>query len=158
MEPQTRTRIAKQAAFAAAFANSAWRVMPAAMALAYGLPACDVANPPTVCGQPARPGDVIVLFLTGLGKATPGGDPAGKPLPTGSLAPADGGTIYQTVQTPLVDIGGMPAAVLFSGIAPGNAGLYQINIVVPDGVTPSDDVPVVVRLPAGSALALPSHF
>jgi uncharacterized protein (TIGR03437 family) len=49
-----------------------------------------------------------------------------------------------------VTIGGVTAPVGFSGIAPGNAGLYQINVTVPSGVTPGDDVPVVVSMPGSS--------
>jgi len=45
----------------------------------------------------------------------------------------------------------IPAQVIFSGITPGNAGLYQINLTVPAGVQPGDDVPVVVTMPNGSS-------
>src|SRR5579872_3983858 len=47
-------------------------------------------------------------------------------------------------RTPTLTIGGIPAPVLFSGIAPGTAAEYQINTVIPPGVTPGDDVPVVL--------------
>jgi uncharacterized protein (TIGR03437 family) len=132
------------------FANTAWRVMPASMAKAYGLPSCAGANPAAICGQPAKSGDALVIFLTGLGKATPNGDAAGKVLSTGSLAPPDGSTIYRTVQTPTVTVGGVTAGVAFSGIAPGNAGLYQLNVTVPPGVAAGDDVPVVISMPGSS--------
>ena len=132
------------------FANTAWRVMPASMAMAIGFPSCSGAAPAAVCGQPAKAKDVLELFVTGLGKATPHGDPNGQLLATGTLAPVDGSTIYNTVAMPKVTIGGLPATVGFSGIAPGNAGLYQINVTVPDGVPVNDDVPVVVTMPSGS--------
>ena len=95
-------------------------------------------------------GDQIQIYLTGLGKATPNGDPNGKVLATGSLAPTDGSVLYKTVETPVVKIGGVAAVVEFSGIAPGNAGQYQINVAVPDGVKPGDDVTVEVTMPDGS--------
>ncbi len=132
------------------FAGTAWRVMPASMATAIGFPGCANATPATVCGQPAKAKDVIEIFATGLGKATPNGDPSGQPLATGTLAPADGSTIYKTIVMPTVKIGGIGAAVSFSGIAPGNAGLYQLNVTIPDGVPTNDDVPVVVSMPDGS--------
>lgn len=132
------------------FANTAWRVMPASMAKAIGFPSCAGATPATVCGQPAAPGDSIAIFLTGLGKATPNGDPSGKPLATGSIAPVSGSPLYRTVQIPAVTIGGIPTPVGFSGIAPGNAGLYQLNLTIPAGVQPGDDVPVVVTTAGGS--------
>jgi uncharacterized protein (TIGR03437 family) len=127
-------------------ANTVWRVMPASMAAAIGFPSCTNAKPTTVCAQPAKAKDVIEIYATGLGQATPNGDPNGQPLATGTVAPADGSTIYETVAMPSVTIGGLPATVGFSGIAPGNAGLYQINVTIPDGVPIGDDVPIVVTV------------
>jgi uncharacterized protein (TIGR03437 family) len=71
-------------------------------------------------------------------------------LPTGSLAPTDGSVLYKTVELPVVKIGGVQATVSFAGIAPGNAGQYQINVQVPDGVKPGDDVTLEVTMPDGS--------
>ena len=59
----------------------------------------------------------------GLGKATPNGDPNGKVLPTGSLAPTNGSVLYKTVDPPVVKIGGVDAAVSFQAsrlATPGN--------------------------------------
>jgi uncharacterized protein (TIGR03437 family) len=70
-------------------------------------------------------------------------------LPTGSVAPADGSVLYKTVQTPTVTVGGVATPVQFSGIAPGFSGLYQVNVQVPGGITPGDDVPIVVSMPNG---------
>ena len=71
------------------FANTAWHVMPASMAAAIGFPTC--ANAPArFAASRAKAKDVIEVFVTGLGKATPNGDPDGLPLATGTLAPADG--------------------------------------------------------------------
>ena len=133
------------------FANTAWDVMPASMATAFGLTGCAGLQAAATCGQPAGAGDYIEIFVTGLGMATPGGDPNGKVLPTGSVAPANGSVLYQTVQKPTVTIGGVATPVLFSGIAPGYAGLYQINVQVPGGVTPGDDVPIAVSMPNGAS-------
>jgi len=132
------------------FANTAWNVMPASMAAALGLPNCANAEATTACGQPAKAGDPIQIYLTGLGKATPNGDPNGAVLPTGSLTPADGSVLYKTVQTPRVTIGGIAAEVSFSGIAPGSAGQNQINVAIPAGVPPSNNVPLTVTMPDGS--------
>ena len=43
-------------------------------------------------------------------------------------------------------IGGKSAQVAFSGLTPGYAGLYQINAVVPAGITTGDAVPVVLSV------------
>jgi uncharacterized protein (TIGR03437 family) len=133
------------------FANTAWKVMPLSMAQALGLPSCASVTMASVCGQPARVGDEIQIYLTGLGKATPNGNPSGNVLPTGSLAPANGSVLYETLQTPVVTIGGNPAVVSFSGIAPGSAGQYQINVAIPSGVAAGDSVPLTVKMPDGSA-------
>jgi uncharacterized protein (TIGR03437 family) len=44
------------------------------------------------------------------------------------------GTLQRTVLTPEVLIGGGPAEVQYSGLAPGWLGLYQVNARVPEGV------------------------
>jgi uncharacterized protein (TIGR03437 family) len=132
------------------FANTAWNVMPLSMAKALGLPSCASVTTASVCGQPAKAGDQVQIYLTGLGKATPNGDPNGAVLPTGSLAPANGSALYETLQMPVVTIGGIQAVVSFSGIAPGSAGQNQINVAIPSGVASGDSVPLTVTMPDGS--------
>ena len=43
-------------------------------------------------------------------------------------------------------IGGVPASVSFSGLAPGFVGLYQVNAQVPAGLAAGDAVPVVMQM------------
>jgi len=71
---------------------------------------------------PAKRGDTVELFVNGLGAVdhTPA---SGQVTSTTELA--------KTLATPTVSIGGVPADVQFSGLAPGIVGLYQVNIVVP---------------------------
>jgi len=135
---------------AATIANTAWLVLPTATAAAYKFAPCPAASGAASCGGPAHPGDSIVLYFTGGGKATPNGDPNGNPVPTGSVAPADGSVVYKTVRTPTLTIGGITAPVQFSGIAPGTAAEYQINTTIPTGITPGDDVPVVLTIGTSS--------
>ncbi len=127
---------------------TAWLAMPDSMAAALKLPGnckTNKYNVASVCGQPAHAGDYLVLYVTGLGKATPNGNPNGVQLTTGSIPPADGSVLYQTVAKPTVTVGGLPATVVFSGIAPGYPGLYQIDFQVPAGIT-GDDIPVAVSI------------
>ncbi len=129
---------------AATIANTAWNVLPAATAAAYRYSPCPSQTPLAVCAGPAHPGDSIVIFFTGGGRVTP------NQVPTGSVAPLDGSVIYRTAVTPALKIGGLDAPVLFSGISPGTAAEYQINTVIPAGVTPGDDVPVVLSFGSSS--------
>ena len=81
------------------------------------------------------PGEVIIIFCTGLGEVTP---------QVGTGFPATG--LHTTVETPTVTIDGILATVQFSGLAPGFVGLYQLNVTVPAGTRQADDVPVVLTI------------
>ena len=70
----------------AQFANTVWLVVPTSAATALQIPqncTASNANPLSICGQPAAPGDYLVLYLTGLGEVTPNGAASGTPLATG---------------------------------------------------------------------------
>ena len=47
---------------------------------------------------------------------------------------------------PTVTIGGMAADVVFSGLAPGFVGLYQVNVQVPAEASTGDEVEVVLTI------------
>lgn len=85
--------------------------------------------------NPARPGDVITFYGVGFGPVTPSvstGAPAGA-APPSILNPA-----------PTVSVNAQNANVLFAGLSPGSVGLYQFNIVVPDGLG-IGDLPALVN-------------
>jgi uncharacterized protein (TIGR03437 family) len=129
----------------AVMANTAWLAMPLTMAAPLQIPTnCAALGAGAICAQPATAGSILQLYVTGLGLATPGGDPTQPPLATGSVAPASGNPLYQTLLTPAVTIGGQTAAVLFSGIAPGYSGLYQVDVQVPSGLPANDDTPIQI--------------
>lgn len=104
------------------------------IASAPGLFAKDQAQPPkgailnqdsteNTQNNPARRGQVIQIYATGPGalSSTPG---------DGGAAPAE--PLITTTSTPQVFIGGIAADVQFTGLAPGFAGLWQINAFVPN--------------------------
>jgi uncharacterized protein (TIGR03437 family) len=90
---------------------------------------------PNVTTTPAKAGDTIILWVTGLGTTNP-------PLPDGNLTPTLGGP-YKTIHTPQVSIGGIGAQLVGAALAPGYAGLYQVAFVVPNGLS-NGDQPIVI--------------
>jgi uncharacterized protein (TIGR03437 family) len=75
--------------------------------------------------SPAKAGETILMYCTGLGPTNP-------PVPTGTAAPTS--PPATTTGTATVTIGGQPAIVSFSGLAPTFVGLYQINVQIPTGL------------------------
>jgi uncharacterized protein (TIGR03437 family) len=73
--------------------------------------------------HPAKPGEILTIYLAGMGATTPAVQSA---LPAPSVEPF----ARVTVQ-PLVTVDGQNATVLFAGLTPGGVGLYQINFQVP---------------------------
>ena len=87
---------------------------------------------------PARRGDVVELYVNGMGPVTnQSAVQSGQPSPLSPLA--------YTTTIPTVTIGGVNAPVSFYGLAPNIVGLYQVNITVPAGV-PSGTQPIVLSI------------
>lgn len=84
--------------------------------------------------NPAARGRVAQIYVNGLG-------PTDTPVASGEVTPS--GRLYRTKIMPSVTIAGQDAQVIFSGLAPGNVGLYQINVVVPANA-PTGIQPVVI--------------
>ena len=78
---------------------------------------------------PAKPGETIVLYATGLGATTPA-------IPDGKLVTS----ALPLTLLPIVTIGGAQAKVSFGGLSA--TGLYQLNVVVPDAAADGDQAVV----------------
>ena len=86
--------------------------------------------------NPVRVGEYVMQFATSLGPVT--------------NTPEDGDVAKENPLSELVDpievtVGGIPAHVLWAGLAPQFAGLYQINYQIPQGV-PAGLAKVVIKV------------
>jgi len=90
-------------------------------------------NQLTTDSNPVHHGDTLVIYLTGLGGVTPV-VANGMPAPSSPLATA--------LVAPTVQLGGTSLPVLYAGLAPGQVGVYQINVTVPGSVPQGLSVPL----------------
>jgi uncharacterized protein (TIGR03437 family) len=81
--------------------------------------------------RPAKPGEVILLYATGLGPTNP-------TVPAGQAFSGAAPTVDQVTVT----IGGVKAALGFAGLTA--AGLYQLNVTVPN--VAAGNQPLAVRV------------
>jgi uncharacterized protein (TIGR03437 family) len=79
--------------------------------------------------------DALVIYTTGLGATNPA-VASGAPAPSSPLAVA--------LTAPKVTLGGVELPLLFYGLAPGEVGVYQINVSVPRNVPDGYPVPLVI--------------
>ena len=91
--------------------------------------------------NPAKPGSVVTLYITGAAQTNP-------PATDGSVA----NTTANIALPVTVTIGGQNAPVSYAGAAPGIVnGIYQINATVPSSLPYGGDLPVVIEV--GDALS-----
>jgi uncharacterized protein (TIGR03437 family) len=76
--------------------------------------------------NPAEVGETLMLYVTGLGAVSPA-------VKDGFAAVAK--PLSYVVADVTVTVDGLNAPVSFKGLAPGFAGLYQVNFEVPKGVS-----------------------
>jgi uncharacterized protein (TIGR03437 family) len=78
---------------------------------------------------PAKPGDTIILWGTGLGPTTPAA-PIGMTVPTTQT--------YNTTTLPSVTLSNSPATVLGAALTSNSAALYQVAIQIPSPLADGD--------------------
>jgi uncharacterized protein (TIGR03437 family) len=100
--------------------------------------------------SPARRGETIVVYLWGLGRTSPS-VPSGEPSPAGVLmshGPGIPGVRVKFLDGPRPSLTAIPAfyspeesvdpgePIEFVGLTAGQVGLYQINVAIPQSLTP----------------------
>jgi uncharacterized protein (TIGR03437 family) len=119
--------------------SPAFFVWPGNQAVATHLDFSFAAKAGTFAGVttiPAKPGETIILYGTGLGATTP-------TTPVGSLVPAT--PTYDTSTLPTVTLNNSPVTVLGAALSPNSAALYQVAIQIPNSIG-SGDFPVQVSI------------
>ena len=88
--------------------------------------------------SPAHAGEIIVTYAGGLGRTAP--DIAGGQLATAAFS------LYYASQLQILFNGHPcpPGCVLYAGLAPGFAGLYQINLKLPADIGVNPEIRIVI--------------
>lgn len=100
--------------------------------------------------SPAHAREIVVIYLTGLGRTAP--NPATGEIPPLIAAPMER---LSDLKVSLDGVVMDPIQVKYAGQTPGYAGLYQINLALPDNVGTDPEIRVAVdgqSSPAGLKL------
>jgi uncharacterized protein (TIGR03437 family) len=98
--------------------------------------------------SPAHGGEIVVLYASGLGPTAP---PAIKDQVPKAAAPLVQMSDFRVlVNGVAVD----PSRILYAGVAPGYAGLFQINVKLPDDAAPNPEI----RIGCGDQLSPAQRF
>ena len=87
--------------------------------------------------RPAKSGEALVIYATGLGPVQPA-------VAAGQAAPVE--PLSQVTNQVTVTIAGAEAKFLFAGLAPYFAGLYQVNVLVPEGLKADTAAQLVIKV------------
>ena len=90
--------------------------------------------------RPAHPGEILHIYATGLGAVSP-------TVEEGVAAPAQ--PLATSISNPNVFLGGRQLAVAYSGLAPGLAGVWQLDVPLPTDAVTGPDLLLTVSLGAG---------
>lgn len=95
------------------------------------------ASIPGVTSHPAKAGDVLIIYATGLGAVD-------TPIADGTSPSASDNKLRNTTTAPTVMVGGVQAQLVYSVLSPQFVGVDQLAITVPSGVTPGNNVPLQI--------------
>jgi uncharacterized protein (TIGR03437 family) len=100
------------------------------------------AGGPVDANNPAKLGDTIVLYGTGLGPVTP-------PVTAGAPSP-----LAITNSNVHVNVAGVDLQPSYAGLTPGSAGVYQVNVPLPANMTPNAAAQVYITINGQSSNSL----
>jgi uncharacterized protein (TIGR03437 family) len=93
---------------------------------------------------PAQAGEIVVLFAAGLGRTVP--DSTSGRVPSGAAT-----ILYASQMQILLNSVPLPAAsTYYAGVTPGFAGLYQINLRLPNVLPANPEIQIVFGAQGGS--------
>jgi uncharacterized protein (TIGR03437 family) len=126
------------------YVNSAATGVFTSPANGLGTPAALRQDSSIVSGaNPVRRGETISLYVTGLGEVR---GPNGEAPPAAGEATPFNRLFTTTADYLFVYIDGVRAPVTFSGLAPGFAGLYQLNVTIPQDA-PRGNAELLIDVP-----------
>jgi uncharacterized protein (TIGR03437 family) len=85
---------------------------------------------------PAAPGEIVVLFASGLGPTNPAAIPDQIPQQAASVTPMS--SFSMLINGAVVN----PQQILYAGVVPTFAGLFQINVQLPANVTSNPQIQI----------------
>ena len=91
--------------------------------------------------NPIHKGDTLTIYLDGMGQTLPIVD-AGAPAPSDPIA--------VPLVAPTVKLGNTALTVRSYGLTPGQIGVYQIEVFVPNNVSPGLNMPLQINQGTGS--------
>ncbi len=94
---------------------------------------------------PAKPGEIVILYAVGLGRTVP--ESSSGRVATGAATILD----LAQLQVTIAGVAIQPKDILYAGLAPGFAGLYQVNLRMPDTLPPDPEI----RLSVASQISPP---
>jgi uncharacterized protein (TIGR03437 family) len=99
--------------------------------------------------SPAQPGEIVVLFASGLGPTNPAAIPDQIPQQAASVTPMSNFSML------INGVAVNPQQILYAGVTPMFAGLFQINVQLPGDVASNPQIQIGyagIFSPAGRSL------
>jgi uncharacterized protein (TIGR03437 family) len=88
--------------------------------------------------DPAQGGEIVVLYAAGLGRTSPD-------VPAGHVVSTATSILYAAELQILLNGQPVPSSnIYYAGLAPGYAGLYQINVLLPVVLPPNPMIQMVI--------------